>query len=60
MIKCKNTNCIYGHCCVECDSQKSKGGYCFCEIAEDLDYDKEKILKECGDAEEKERSVDNG
>ena len=48
MIKCKNTDCIYGHCCVDCDSQKSKGGQCVsCDIAEDLDFDKEEILKRC-------------
>lgn len=47
MIKCKNTDCIYGHCCIECDAQKSKGNTCNCNIAEDLDHDRTEILKHC-------------
>lgn len=51
MIKCKNTDCIYGHCCVDCDGQKSKGGQCSCNIAEDLEFNREEILKRCEYAE---------
>lgn len=51
MIKCKNTDCVYGHCCVECDGQKSQGHTCDCSIAEDLLHDKELILQKCEYAE---------
>lgn len=47
IISCSNTDCIYGHCCIECDGQKSQGGQCSCDIAEDLDFNKEEILKRC-------------
>lgn len=46
MIKCKNTKCIYEHCCVECDSQT-----CDCCVAEELNHDKELILQKCEFAE---------
>ncbi len=51
IIKCKQTDCVYEHCCVECDSQKSRGGICGCNICEDLSHDKALILKECKHAE---------
>ena len=47
MIKCSSTGCVYGHCCVDCDAQKSKGNTCDCYIAEDLNHDREEILKYC-------------
>ncbi|WP_242881540.1 hypothetical protein [Robinsoniella peoriensis] len=51
MIKCTDCECIYGHCCIECDAQKSKGPLCGCNIAEDC-VTREEILKICPYAEE--------
>lgn len=51
MIKCTNGDCTYGHCCIECDAQKSKGPLCGCNIAEDC-VTREEILKICPYAEE--------
>lgn len=51
IIKCTNGDCTYGHCCIECDAQKSKGPLCGCNIAEDC-VTKKEILKICPYAEE--------
>lgn len=47
MIKCDNTDCTRGHCCVECDAQMPKDNICGCNIAEDLQYDRDDTLKYC-------------
>lgn len=47
MIRCCNTDCIYGHCCIECDGQKSEGFQCSCDIAEDFEFDREEIINKC-------------
>lgn len=48
MIKCKKfSKCIYSHCCVECDAQKSKGFQCGCNACEDLLGVRENIIKHC-------------
>lgn len=47
MLKCENTDCTCGHCCVECDAKMSEGNVCGCNIAEDLQYDRDDILKYC-------------
>ena len=57
MIICKNGDCVYGHCCAECDGQKSSGYQCGCNYAEDLEYDKEKILLYCEFADVEESEV---
>lgn len=51
MIKCTNGDCTYGHCCIECDAQKSKGPLCGCNIGEYC-VTREEILKICPYAEE--------
>lgn len=47
MIKCKNTDCMRDHCCIECDALMSEGNVCDCNIAEDLQHDRDEILKYC-------------
>lgn len=45
MIKCTEGSCVNEHCCVEC------GGFvtrlCCCERAQELEFDREEIVKEC-------------
>lgn len=52
MLKCKSEKCnIYGICICEADAQQLNGGHVCCDIAEECDYNKEKILKRCEYAE---------
>ena len=44
MIKCKERGCSREYCCIECNIHS---GACICEIAQELDFDKERIIREC-------------
>lgn len=52
MIKCNSphANC-YEKCVVDMDAQQSCGGTICCDMAEDMDFDRKKILEHCEYAE---------
>ena len=51
MIRCNSPFAYEGRCVADMDSQQSHGGTICCDMAEDLDFDKACILKQCGHAE---------
>ena len=51
MIRCKSPFAYMDRCVIDMDAQQSCGGTICCNMAEDLDFDRECILKQCGHAE---------
>ena len=51
MIRCKSRYGFYDRCVIDMDGQQSIGGTICCDIAEDLDFDREEILRKCEYAE---------
>lgn len=51
MIRCNSPFAYEGRCVADMDSQQSHGGTICCDMAEDLDFDKACILKQCEHAE---------
>lgn len=51
MIRCKSRYGFYDRCVIDMDEQQSIGGIICCDIAEDLDFDREEILRKCEYAE---------
>lgn len=53
MIKCNSSYARdYEKCVIDMDGIDSRGGIIGCDIAEDLDFDREEILNQCEYAEE--------
>lgn len=53
MIKCNSPYAIdCQQCIIDMDSMESLGGIICCDTAEDLDFNREEILKQCEYAEE--------
>lgn len=50
MVICKNTDCVFRYCCIECDTHNVNT--CCCVIAEELSHDKDEILSKCEHADE--------
>lgn len=48
MVKCKGAGCNHENCCIECPT---KNNHCMCEVAQELNSDKELILQKCEYAE---------
>lgn len=51
MIRCKSRYGFYDRCVIDMNGQQSIGGTICCDIAEDLDFDREEILRKCEYAE---------
>ena len=51
MIKCNSRFACYEKCVVDMDAQQSQGGTICCDMAEDMDFDRERILQNCEYAE---------
>lgn len=51
MIMCKSKYGMCDRCVADMDGQQSMGGRICCDIAEDLDFDREEILRKCEYAE---------
>ncbi|MCM1200238.1 MAG: hypothetical protein NC548_31315 [Lachnospiraceae bacterium] len=47
MIKCASPYGYYGMCVAEMDAQQSLGGTICCDTAEDVNFDKKEILRQC-------------
>lgn len=51
-IRCQSPFSCDGICVVDMDSQQLSGGRIRCDMAEDMDFDRERILRRCEHAEE--------
>lgn len=47
MVKCMNDDCVNNFCCVECHRCANVAAGCCCETTQELEFDRERILKEC-------------
>lgn len=54
MIRCNSPFSYMDRCVIDMDSQQSCGGTICCDMAEDMDFDRERILRRCEHAENEE------
>ncbi len=54
MIRCNSPFACCNRCVIDMDSQKSCGEKIRCDMAEDMDFDRERILRRCEHAENEE------
>lgn len=54
MIRCNSPFAYMDRCVIDMDSQQSCGGTICCDMAEDMDFDREHILRRCEHAENEE------
>ena len=59
MIRCNSPFAYEGRCVADMDSQQSRGGTICCDMAEDMDFDRERILIRCEHAEDSGRLANN-
>lgn len=59
MIRCNSPFAYMGRCVIDMDAQQSKGGTICCDVAEDMDFNRESILKRCEYAEDLETMTNN-
>ena len=52
MIRCNSPFAYMDRCIIDMDSQQLQGGTIRCDMAEDMDFDRERILQRCEHAED--------
>ncbi len=51
MIRCNSPFACYNRCVIDMDAQQSQGGTICCDMAEEMDFDRSRILQRCEHAE---------
>ena len=54
MIRCNSPFACYDRCVIDMDAQQSQGGTICCDMAEEMDFDRSRILQRCEHAENEE------